>query len=106
MIDRLEAASIVLHVALVAALVTRATILLVVDKAGEPARKVLQRFGAWGKYLSGCPWCVGVWMAAGAVTAWVHWPGPTLLAGAASAAALPAGVWGAWLKEALPPPAE
>lgn len=106
MIDRLEHAPIVVHLVLVAALAARLTILLVVDKAGEPARKILQRLGPWGRYLSTCPWCVGVWMSGFVAAAWVHVTGPMLLAGAAAAASLIAGVWGAWLKSALPPPAE
>lgn len=106
MIDRLVATPVLLHLVLVAALVARLDILLVVDKAGEPVRKVLQRLGPWGRYLSTCPWCVGVWLAAGATTAWIHFTAATLLAGVAAAAALVGGVWGAWLKEALPPPAE
>lgn len=106
MIDRLEAAPVVLHLVLVAALVARLTILIVVDKAGTPVRSLLKRAGAWGKYLAGCPWCVGVWIGAAVTAAWVHWPGPVLLAGAAAAAALVAGVWGAWLKSSLPPPVE
>lgn len=106
MIDRLVDAPVLVHLVLVAALVARLDILLVVDKAGAPVRSLLQRFGSWGKYLSGCPWCVGVWCAAAVVTAWVHATGPTLLTGAAAAASLAAGVWGAWLKNALPPEPE
>jgi hypothetical protein len=105
-IDRLVDAPIVVHCLLVMALVTRLTILVVVDKIGEPLRATLTRTGAWGAYLAGCPWCVGVWMAVAVDLAWVHATAATLLAGLAAAASLLAGVWGAWLKEALPPPAE
>lgn len=106
MIDRLVDGPIVLHLVLLAALVARLDILIVIDKAGRPARWLLAKLGPWGSYLAGCPWCVGVWSSAAVATAWVHAPGPTLLVGAACAAALAGGVWGAWLKDALPPEAE
>jgi hypothetical protein len=105
-VDRLVDAPVLVHLLLLAALTTRATVLIVVDKAGGPVRNLLGRLGPWGRYLAGCAWCVGAWCSAAVVTAWVHVTGPTLLVGAACAAALAAGVWGAWLKSALPPPAE
>jgi hypothetical protein len=106
MIDELAAAPIVVQLVLLAALTARADVLIVVDKAGQPVRSVLERLGSWGRYLATCPWCVGVWCSAGTVAAWVHAPGPTLLVGAAALASLAAGFMGAWLKSALPPPAE
>lgn len=106
MIDRLVDAPIVLHLLLVAALVARLDILFVVDKAGRPFRWLLGHLGSWGRYLSTCPWCVGVWLAGIVTTAWVHAPGPTLIVGAGAMYSLAAGVWGAWLKDALPPEPE
>jgi hypothetical protein len=36
----------------------------------RPLRDGLARLGAWPRYLSGCPTCLTVWMAAFVVAAW------------------------------------
>lgn len=56
--------------------VARVTRLIVDDKISLPIRQwVLQRSGedGWLFYLVSCPWCMGVWIAAGMTTVTYLW---------------------------------
>jgi hypothetical protein len=56
--------------------VARVTRLIVDDKISLPIRqRVLQKSGedGWFFYLVSCPWCMGVWVAAGMTTVTYLW---------------------------------
>lgn len=57
--------------------VARVTRLIVDDKISLPIRRwVLAKSGedGWFFYLVSCPWCMGVWVAAGMTTVTYLWP--------------------------------
>lgn len=60
---------------LIAVAVYRATVLITKDYICEPVRVILRRLGRHGDYLSTCPWCASIWVAAVLVplTALVPW---------------------------------